>query len=432
MCKTEPQKNKTLPVYSWEEIQRHATKDDRWIVINGYVYDVSTWSKKHPGGEKLLANCAGQDATDAWIAFHNDKRAVSKYLGALRVGLLRPEENKESELIKDFRDLRRTVEDMGLFKASVPFFGFIMIHIFLLEFLGWFTVYQFGTGWLTLFIASLFLVSAQAQAGWAQHDYGHLSVFNNSTVNHWIHIFLLNFFKGVSSSWWNYRHYLHHAKPNRIRKDPDIRLAPLFLLGDKIPVEWGKKKKGGLPYNCQHQYWFLVMPPLLLPLYFNFEVPYFLYSRKLYGEMFWMFAFFVRYVCMFYPFLGVSGALALYVWVRFLESHWFVWTTQMNHIPMDVDYDQDYDWVTAQLKATCNVDQSLFNDWFSGHLNFQIEHHLFPTMPRNNLHRATPLVKSLCQKHELDYQSKTLYRAMADIVGCLKVSGDMWYEAYNM
>lgn len=46
----------------------------------------------------------------------------------------------------------------------------------------------------------------------------------------------------------------------------------------------------------------------------------------------------------------------------------------MNHIPMDVDTDQDDDWVTGQLKATCNVDQSFFNDWFSGHLNFQIEH----------------------------------------------------------
>lgn len=27
-----------------------------------------------------------------------------------------------------------------------------------------------------------------------------------------------------------------------------------------------------------------------------------------------------------------------------------------------------------QLAATCNVEQSFFNDWFSGHLNFQIEH----------------------------------------------------------
>lgn len=59
---------------------------------------------------------------------------------------------------------------------------------------------------------------------------------------------------------------------------------------------------------------------------------------------------------------------------RFIESHWFVWATQMSHLPMEVDYDQQHDWVTSQLKATCNVESSFFNDWWSGHLNFQIEH----------------------------------------------------------
>jgi fatty acid desaturase len=41
---------------------------------------------------------------------------------------------------------------------------------------------------------------------------------------------------------------------------------------------------------------------------------------------------------------------------------------------MEIDKDQELDWTTAQLQATCNVDPSLFNDWFTGHLNFQIEH----------------------------------------------------------
>ena len=59
---------------------------------------------------------------------------------------------------------------------------------------------------------------------------------------------------------------------------------------------------------------------------------------------------------------------------RFLESHWFVWATQMSHLPMPIDYDSHDNWVTTQLRASCNVEHSLFNDWWSGHLNFQIEH----------------------------------------------------------
>jgi fatty acid desaturase len=46
----------------------------------------------------------------------------------------------------------------------------------------------------------------------------------------------------------------------------------------------------------------------------------------------------------------------------------------MNHIVMEIDYDHEYDWFRNQLFSTCNVEQSAFNDWFTGHLNFQIEH----------------------------------------------------------
>lgn len=34
---------------------------------------------------------------------------------------------------------------------------------------------------------------------------------------------------------------------------------------------------------------------------------------------------------------------------RFLESHWFVWVTQMNHIPMHIDHDRNMDWVSIQV-----------------------------------------------------------------------------------
>uniref|UniRef100_A0A2D4MV86 Fatty acid desaturase domain-containing protein n=2 Tax=Micrurus spixii TaxID=129469 RepID=A0A2D4MV86_9SAUR len=102
----------------------------------------------------------------------------------------------------------------------------------------------------------------------------------------------------------------------------------------------------------------------------------------------------------------------------------------MNHIPMAIDYDKNMDWLSMQLQATCNVNQSFFNDWFTGHLNFQIEHHLFPTMPRHNYWKVTPLVKSICEKHGIQYQSKPLFTAFADVVCSLKESGQLWLDAY--
>ena len=58
------------------------------------------------------------------------------------------------------------------------------------------------------------LLYVQAQAGWLQHDFGHLSVFKSSWMNHLAHQFVQGGLKGASCYWWNIRHFQHHAKPN--------------------------------------------------------------------------------------------------------------------------------------------------------------------------------------------------------------------------
>ena len=52
-------------------------------------------------------------------------------------------------------------------------------------------------------------------------------------------------------------------------------------------------------------------------------------------------------------------------------------------------------------------------DWLLGGLNYQIEHHLFPTMPRPNLRRAQPLIRSFCQQHGLAYVEASLVGSYA-------------------
>jgi len=169
-----------------------------------------------------------------------------------------------------------------------------------------------------------------------------------------------------------------------------------------------------------------------MPVYFLYEYNFFMFKKRLFGEMAWTFASFLLWSATFVPVMGVFGCIKLFFFVRFIESHWFVWVTQMNHLPMTIAKERNLDWVRMQLEGTCNVEQSFFNDWFSGHLNFQIEHHLFPTMPRCNYHKIAPLVRSLCAKHQLEYSEKTLYGAMADICTSLKESGEIWYDAYHM
>jgi fatty acid desaturase 2 (delta-6 desaturase) len=417
---------------SWDDVKLHAKNGDKWIVINGTVYDITQWQRKHPGGSRIIGHWAGQDATEGFEAFHKNMAVVSKYMKPLEVGKLNTEASSKDEAIKkDFTELKNTAEQMGLFKPSKVFFLFIFLHLIFFEALAYYTMYTYGTGWLPYMATVLFFLIALSQAGWSQHDYGHLSVFKSVRMNHVFHSIVMNLIKGASTSWWQHLHNQHHSKPNVISKDPDVHLDPIFVVGNEIPKKMAAKKGSSYPYNWQQYYFFAIGPPLLFPLYFQYRVFKHPISRGEYLDAFLLSLFYIKVLVLYAPFLGIIGALKFLFIVRCLESHWFVWVSQSNHIPMDIEEDKERPWLALQLYATCNVEKSWFNDWFTGHLNFQIEHHLFPTMPRHNLYKIQPQVMALCKKHGVPYQLKTLPGAFADIVRALKRSGEVWEKHYR-
>lgn len=53
----------TSKVYTAKEVASHNRENDLWIVMNRKVYDVSLFAKDHPGGEEVLLDVAGKDAT---------------------------------------------------------------------------------------------------------------------------------------------------------------------------------------------------------------------------------------------------------------------------------------------------------------------------------------------------------------------------------
>nr|XP_023415540.1 fatty acid desaturase 1 [Loxodonta africana] len=349
--------------FTWDEVAQRSGREERWLVIERKVYNISEFIRLHPGGSRVISHYAGQDATDPFVAFHINKGLVRKYMNSLLIGELSPEQpsfepTKNKELTNEFRELRTSVERMGLMKANHVFFLLYLLHILLMDVAAWLTLWLFGTSFVPFLLCAVLLSAVQAQAGWLQHDFGHLSVFSTSTWNHLLHHFVIGHLKGAPASWWNHLHFQHHAKPNCFRKDPDINMHPFFFaLGKILSVE---------------------------------------VSGSIGGRV-----------------LGNESQPAQ----RALDFH----LIPRNTLSLGV---------FLQLQATCNVHKSFFNDWFSGHLNFQIEHHLFPTMPRHNYHKVAPLVQSLCAKYGIEYQSKPLLSAFADIVHSLKESGQLWLDAY--
>jgi fatty acid desaturase len=64
--------------------------------------------------------------------------------------------------------------------------------------------------------------------------------------------------------------------------------------------------------------------------------------------------------------------------------------------------------------------RNFYGNWFIdlvyGGLNYQIEHHLFPSMPRNNLRRARPIVRMYCQTQGIAYCETSLVQSWSEIV----------------
>lgn len=437
--------DRSLPEYSWTEVAEHTTLESRWIVVDNFVYDITRFARKHPGGSKVINHYAGQDASEAFRAFHSNEAFVRKYMTALRIGKVAPvvdaakaeeELRKNAALKSDFEALRLKVKEMGLFKANPVFFSLYFLQIILLDIAAIAVILSFGGGWLSIIVSCLLNATLQAQAGWLQHDFGHLSVFSRPRLNHAVHAIAMSFMKGASAHWWNHLHYQHHAKPNIMGKDPDVRIQPLFVLGQTMPKEVAeeaqkKKPKFQFPYHLQHKYFFAIGPPLLFPVYFQIMTFRHAILRRRYLDLFFMFCFFAKLFYFYGPVLGYFGTLAFYFTFRLIESHWFTWVTQSNHIPMDIDHDSGKAWLTLQIHATCDIEQSAFNDWFTGHLNFQIEHHLFPLMPRHNYWKVQPMVRELCERHNIPFQMKSLYQAFADIVRSLQHSGELWQAAMH-
>ena len=77
-----------MQIYSLEEVQKHSknltsTPPSYWIVIHNKVYDVTTWLDDHPGGDEILMDNSGTDATEPWedIGHSTEARGkMKKYL----------------------------------------------------------------------------------------------------------------------------------------------------------------------------------------------------------------------------------------------------------------------------------------------------------------------------------------------------------------
>ncbi|KAG9303584.1 hypothetical protein G9A89_018480 [Geosiphon pyriformis] len=86
----QPPKKKEAPKlgsYTLDDVSKHNTEKDCWVVVNGQVLDVTSFLPDHPGGKKAILLYAGRDATEEFNMLHN-KNVIEKYAPNTVIGTL--------------------------------------------------------------------------------------------------------------------------------------------------------------------------------------------------------------------------------------------------------------------------------------------------------------------------------------------------------
>lgn len=95
-----------------------------------------------------------------------------------------------------------------------------------------------------------------------------------------------------------------------------------------------------------------------------------------------------------------------------------------NHKGMPVlEKDELMGFMRQQIITTRNLKPHPITDFVYGGLNYHIEHHLFPNMPRNNLKKARVVVREFCRTHSLPYYETSVLQSQREILGYLHKTG---------
>ncbi|TMW54963.1 hypothetical protein Poli38472_014734 [Pythium oligandrum] len=434
-------------VLPWSEIRKHNSPQDAWIVIHHKVYDVSNWDA-HPGGHVVFTQ-AGEDATDAFAVFHPSsafKLLEQFYIGdadeATREIEDEPPTDEEAasrkrvtDFIAAYRKLRVKIKTMGLYKASTLYYTWKVLSTFGIWVIAAGISY-FGQSFPMYMLSGAIMGLFYQQSGWLAHDFLHHQVCENHALGNMIGVMVGDVWQGFSVQWWKNKHNTHHAVPNlhgnngvMFSGDPDIDTMPLLAWSKEMAAKAIDSSIG--PFFIRHQAW------LYFPLLLFARISWLLQS---YLYVFRGFAFYV-YDPVEYKTLEMIGLLMHYAWnialpyysnMTVLEGIAFFLMSQascglqlalvfsLGHNGMEV-YERETkpDFWKLQVTTTRNITPSLFMDWFTGGLNYQIDHHLFPMLPRHNLHKVNPLIKSLCKEFDIPFHETGFWQGIFEVVGHL-------------
>jgi len=380
------------------------------VRIHNIWYDLSGWRKAHPAGAQWIDWYDGRDATDVMDAFHSEKgRAMYKRLPKSTpetAAVLEASIAPYSQTELNFRKLRDELEEQGWWERDY-------VHeATLLAIWGGLVASAAATADVAPPLSTFLLALSMTNAGWLGHDYIHgVDKFSNTLRP------MAAIAAGLGPTWWSDKHNKHHALTNEMGVDEDIATDPFLF-------PWAPDPENDSPLRKIQHITFLIPFSFLFALWRVDTLKVAVDSVETKrpdakNELWYLLAHYFVLLTLF-PFTVWVPA----VFISGLMSALIVTPTHQSEEFFD-EYQPD--WVTAQFESTRNaVTTNPFSEWLWGGMQYQLEHHLFPSMPRSKYPSLRPILMKFAEENnvpggyresgefEILYMNWDLYRQVAE------------------
>jgi fatty acid desaturase len=327
----------------------------------------------------------------------------------------------------EYAILKRRIMEAGLLRKRPLYYGLSISTNLALLGLCIVSLFAFHPLWAQA-LSAFGLAIVSGQLGFQLHDSGHRQMFDAGWKNALVGLFTADLLLGMSYGWWVQKHNRHHGNPNNVDLDPDISVGAIAYTAEQAEARRGP---GKLLTMYQAYFFFPLTTFLAWTMHYN-GTSYLVKERSRYRylEFGMLLLHMVIYLGPLLYFLGPWSALLVVVIHKGIGGAYLASVFAPNHKGMpQTDSSSRLDFVRTQVLTARNIRSHPITDLWYGSLNYQIEHHLFPGMPRLNMRRAQLIVKRFCEEHEIPYHETSFLQSYRELLGFLNEIGAPLREA---